>query len=119
MIRKVLIACGGEVAVQLFREFARSNVQTVAVYTQEDCNSKHVQFADIGICIGETLKSYESDWRRIISAAKITDADAIHPGNGPLSAHGRFAQVCTERGIHLIGGDAQPGSPGNGRPQPD
>jgi acetyl-CoA carboxylase, biotin carboxylase subunit len=94
MIRKVLIACRGEVATRLIREFARSNVRTVAVYSREDSNSKHIQFADVGICIGETLRSYESDWLHIISAAKITGADAIHPGDGPQSTHERFAEVC-------------------------
>jgi acetyl-CoA carboxylase biotin carboxylase subunit len=116
MIKKVLIACGGEVAIRLIKEFARSNVQTVAVYTQEDCNSRHIQFADEGICIGEALASYENDWRRIVTAAEITDADSIHPGNGPLSKHERFAEVCTESGIHLIGRDAEPGTAGNSRP---
>jgi len=113
MIRKVLIACGGEVAIRLIREFARSNVRTVAVYTTEDCNSKHIQFADVGICIGETLRSYKSDWPRIISAAEITHADAIHPGDGPLSTHERFAEICTESGIQLIGRDAEPGTEPN------
>jgi len=116
MIRKALIACGGEDAIRLIKEFARSNVQTVAVYTQEDCNSRHIQFADEGIYIGEALVSYENDWRRIVTAAEITDADSIHPGNGPLSKHERFAEVCTECGIHLIGRDAEPGTAGNSRP---
>jgi acetyl-CoA carboxylase, biotin carboxylase subunit len=108
MIKKVLIACGGEVAIRLISEFAESNVRTVAVYTEEDCNSKHVQLADEIICIGKTVKSCESDWPRIISAAEISDADAIHPGGGPLSTHDRFAEVCTENGIKLIGRDTEP-----------
>jgi acetyl-CoA carboxylase biotin carboxylase subunit len=102
MIRKVLIACRGAVAVRLLSEFAKSNVRIVAVYTEEDCHSEHVQLADEAICIGRTVKSYASDWERIISAAEISEADAIHPGDGPLSAHERFAEVCTECGIHLI-----------------
>ena len=87
MIRKVLIACGGEVAIRLVSEFTKSDVQTAAVYTAQDCNSEHVQLADEAICIGETLKSYYGDWPRIISAAEISDVDAIHPGDGPLSTH--------------------------------
>jgi acetyl/propionyl-CoA carboxylase alpha subunit len=116
MIRKVLIACGGEVAIRLIKEFARSKVRTVAVYTQEDGDSKHLQFADEGICIGESLGSYASDWRRVITAAKITDADSIHPGEGPLSTHAGFAEACTESGLHLIGRDAESGTTGNSRP---
>ena len=108
MIRKVLIACGGEAAIRLISGFAKSSVRTVAVYTAEDCNSGHMRLADEAVCIGETLKSYESDWPLIISAAEVSDADAIHPGDGPLSIHERFAEACTESGIRLIGRDAEP-----------
>lgn len=102
MIKKVLIACRGEAATRLLSQFAKANIRTVAVYTQEDCNSEHIQRADEIICIGRTLKSYTADWHRIISAAEVSDADAIHAGDGPLSAHERFAEVCTECGIKLI-----------------
>lgn len=102
MIRKVLIAWHGEAAVRPLAEFARSNVQTVTVYTQEDCNSEHVRRAGEAICIGKTLESYSIDWERIISAAEIVGADAIHPGEGPLSNHERFAEVCAECGIFLF-----------------
>jgi acetyl-CoA carboxylase, biotin carboxylase subunit len=104
MIRKVLIACGGEAATRLLSQFAKADIRTVAVYTQEDCNSEHIQLADENFCIGRTLKSYTSDWHRIISAAEVSDADAIHAGDGPLSTHERFAEVCTECGIQLITG---------------
>src|SRR5436190_23451526 len=111
MIKKVLIACHGAGAVRLLSEFARSNVRTVAVYTQQDCNSEHIQLADESICIGETLKSYYSDWHRIISAAEISEVDAIHSGDGPLSTHERFAEVCTEIGVQFLGrNDEQGGS---------
>ena len=109
MIKKVLIACHGPSAVRLLSEFARSNVRTVAVYTQEDHSAEHVQLADEIICIGKTLKSYTSDWHRIISAAEISEVDAIHPGGGPLSTDERFAEVCTEIGVQLIGRDAEQG----------
>jgi acetyl-CoA carboxylase biotin carboxylase subunit len=114
MIKKVLIADHGDVAIRLLSKFAREGVRTVAVYTQEDCNSEHVQLADEVICIGRTLKSYHSDWERIISAAEVSDVNAIHPGDGPLSTHERFAEVCTECGIHLIR-DSEPGNSANGR----
>ena len=113
MIRKVLIACRGEMALRLLSEFATSHVQTVAVYTGEDHDSKHAKLADEAICIGMTLKSYCSDWHRIISAAEITDADAIHIGDSPLAAEERFAEVCSECDIQLIGSDAEPDAPAN------
>jgi acetyl-CoA carboxylase biotin carboxylase subunit len=109
MIRKVLIADHGGVAVRLLSEFAEAGVKTVAVYAEQDCNSEHVRLADEAICIGKTLKSYYSDWHLIIFAAEISEVDAIHPGDGPLSAHERFAEVCTESGIHLIGRNADQG----------
>ena len=103
MIKKVLIADHGHVAIRLLSEFKRAGVKTVAVYTMQDANSEHVILADEVICIGDTPKSYFSDWQRIISAAEISEADAIHPGDGPLSTHERFAEVCREIGIQLLG----------------
>jgi acetyl-CoA carboxylase biotin carboxylase subunit len=102
MIKKVLIACRGETAIRLLSQFAKANVRTVAVYTRDDSNSAHIQLADEIICIGGTLKSYTTDWQRIVTAAEVSDADAIHAGDGPLSAHERFAEVCAECGIKLI-----------------
>lgn len=107
MIKKVLIACRGEVAVELITEFARAGVQKVAVYTMQDQKSEHVRLADEAVCIGKTLQSYV-DWLRIISAAEICDANAIHTGGGPLSTHERFAEVCDESGIHLVNGNPGP-----------
>jgi len=109
MIRKVLIADHGDVAVRLLSEFKSAGVKTVTVYTVQDCNSEHAQLADEIICIGDTPKSYYSDWHRIISAAEISEVDAIHPGDGPLATHERFAEVCTEIGIQLIGRNAEEG----------
>lgn len=102
MIRKVLIADHGHVAIRMLFEFKRVGVKTVAVYTQQDCNSEYLQMADQIICIGKTPKSY-GDWQRIISAAEISKVDAIHPGDGPLSTHERFAEVCAEIGVQLLG----------------
>ena len=84
-------------------------MRTVAIYTQEDSNSEHIKLADEAICIGKTLQSYESDWERIISAAEISEVDAIHAGDGPLSAHERFAEVCAECDIQLIKDSEQGG----------
>ena len=105
-IRKVLIADHGDVAIRLLIEFKRVGVKTVAVYTEQDCNSQHVQLADEVVCIGRTLKCYHSDWHRIISAAEISEVDTIHVGYGPLSTHERFAEVCAESGIQLLGRNA-------------
>jgi acetyl/propionyl-CoA carboxylase alpha subunit len=109
MIRKVLIACRGEAANRLIAEFAKSNVRTVAVYTEEDHSAEHVQLADEIICIGETLKSYVTDWARIILAGEISDVDAIHAGGGPLSDHKEFAKGCAESGIRLMTDSEQGG----------
>jgi acetyl-CoA carboxylase biotin carboxylase subunit len=106
MIRKVLFADHGHVGIRLLFEFKRVGVKTVTVYTMQDCSSEHVQLADEVICIGKTTKSYYSDWHRIISAAEISEADAIHLGDGPLSTHERFAEVCAESGIQLLGRNA-------------
>ena len=103
MIKKVLIARGGEFATRLISLFAESNVRTVAVYTLQDCNSEHIRLADESICIGKTLKSYYSDWHLIISAAELTEVDAIHAGDGPMATHERFAEICIEIGMQLIG----------------
>lgn len=108
LIRKILIACRGETAIRLLSEFANADVRTVAVYTEQDCNSVHVELADEAVCIGTLLESYRCDWPRIISAAEITDVDAIHTGNGSLSTHERFAEICDECDIHVINGNAEP-----------
>jgi len=84
-------------------------VKTVTVYTQEDHSAEHVQLADEVICIGKTLKSYSSDWHRIISAVEISEVDAVHPGAGPLATHERFAEVCADIGVRFLGGSAEQG----------
>ena len=109
MIKKVLIADHGDVAIRLLSEFKRAGVRTVAVYTLQDSISKHVELADESICIGYTPKSYYSDWHRIISAAEITEVDAIHPGDGPLLTHERFAEICAEIGVQFLGWDPEQG----------
>lgn len=103
MIKKVLIADHGAVAIRLLWEFKRAGVKTVAVYTAQDWNSQHVQLADESICIGDTLECYHRRWDRIISAAEIIEADAIHPGDGPLSIHKHFAEVCSNIGVKFLG----------------
>ena len=104
MFEKVLVANRGEIAVRIIRACKELNVRTVAVYSEADANSMHVQLADEAICIGSAPAS-ESYLRidRIISAAEIADVDAIHPGYGFLSENAHFAEVCESCNIRFIG----------------
>jgi len=104
MFEKILVANRGEIAVRIIRACKELNVRTVAVYSEADANSMHVQMADEAICIGKAPSS-ESYLRidRIISAAEITDVDAIHPGYGFLSENPHFADVCESCNIRFIG----------------
>lgn len=104
MFEKILIANRGEIAVRIIRTCKEMNIRTVAVYSEADANSMHVQLADEAICIGKAPVS-DSYLRidRIISAAEITDVDAIHPGYGLLSENAHFADVCENCNIKFIG----------------
>src|SRR5437763_4790575 len=104
MFEKILVANRGEIAVRIIRACKELNIRTVAVYSEADVNSMHVQLADEAICIGKAA-SNESYLRidRIISAAEITDVDAIHPGYGFLSENAHFADVCENCNIRFIG----------------
>jgi acetyl-CoA carboxylase, biotin carboxylase subunit len=104
MFEKILVANRGEIAVRIIRACKELNVRSVAVYSEADANSMHVQMADEAICIGKGPSS-ESYLRidRIISAAEITDVDAIHPGYGFLSENAHFADVCESCNIRFIG----------------
>jgi acetyl-CoA carboxylase biotin carboxylase subunit len=104
MFEKVLIANRGEIAVRIIRACKELNIRTVAVYSEPDSNSMHAQLADEAICIGKAA-SHESYLRidRIVSAAEITDVDAIHPGYGFLAENPHFADVCESCNIKFIG----------------
>src|SRR5205085_11899552 len=95
MFEKILVANRGEIAVRIIRACKELNIRTVAVYSDTDANSMHVQMADEAISIGKA-PSIESYLRidRIISAAEITDVDAIHPVYGVLSDNAHFADAC-------------------------
>ena len=101
---KILIANRGEIAVRVISACRELGIQTVAVYSEADRYSSHVRFADQAICIGpaKSARSY-LDVPSIISAAEITNVDAIHPGYGFLSENAAFAQVCETSGIKFIG----------------
>jgi len=104
MFEKILVANRGEIAVRIIRACKELNVRTVAIYSEADANSMHVQMADEAICIGKSPAS-ESYLRidRIVSAAEITDVDAIHPGYGFLAENAHFADVCESCNIRFIG----------------
>jgi acetyl-CoA carboxylase, biotin carboxylase subunit len=102
--KKILIANRGEIAVRVISACKELGIRTVAVYSEPDRYSAHVRFADQAICIGpaKSARSY-LDIPSIISAAEITDVDAIHPGYGFLSENASFAEVCEASGIKFIG----------------
>lgn len=108
MFEKILVANRGEIAVRIIRACKELNIRTVAVYSEADANSMHVQMADEAICIGKSPAS-ESYLRidRIISAAEITDVDAIHPGYGFLAENPQFAEICSNCNIRFIGPSSQ------------
>src|ERR1700758_254715 len=104
MFEKILVANRGEIAVRIIRACKELDIRSVAVYSEQDANSMHVQLADEAICIGKAPSS-DSYLRidRIISAAEIADVDAIHPGYGFLSENAHFADVCESCNIRFIG----------------
>ncbi|MBK8292198.1 MAG: acetyl-CoA carboxylase biotin carboxylase subunit [Flammeovirgaceae bacterium] len=104
MFKKILIANRGEIALRVIRTCKEMDIKTVAVYSTADRESLHVRFADEAVCIGAppSKESY-LNIPRIISAAEITNADAIHPGYGFLSENVEFSSVCHEYGIKFIG----------------
>jgi acetyl-CoA carboxylase biotin carboxylase subunit len=102
--KKILIANRGEIAVRVITACKELGIETVAVYSEADRYSSHVRFADQAICIGpaKSARSY-LDIPSIMSAAEITNVDAIHPGYGFLSENAGFAEVCEESGVKFIG----------------
>lgn len=104
MFKKILIANRGEIALRIIRACNELGIGTVAVYSKADADSLHVRFADESVCIGEAApgESY-LDPRRIISAAEITNAEAIHPGYGFLAENPDFAEICESCRLVFIG----------------
>ena len=107
MFKKILIANRGEIALRIIRACKELGVSTVAVYSEADTDSLHVKFADEVVCIGpaQSTDSY-LNMVRIISAAEVTGADAIHPGYGFLAENSEFAEICVSCGITFIGASA-------------
>lgn len=104
MFNKILIANRGEIAIRIIRTCKSLGIKTVAVYSEIDKNALHTKLADESICIGPA-KSKDSylNMNRIITAAQLTNADAIHPGFGFLSENSKFVDLCKENNITFIG----------------
>ena len=104
MFKKILIANRGEIALRIIRTAHEMGIKTVAVYSTADKESLHVRFASEAVCIGPPpSKDSYLNIANIISAAEITNADAIHPGYGFLSENSKFSKICKEHGIKFIG----------------
>lgn len=108
MFKKVLIANRGEIALRIIRACRELGVRTVAVYSEADRYSLHVRFADEAVCIGPppSKESY-LNIPRLIAAAEVTNADAVHPGYGFLAENAGFAEICTTSGLTFIGPKAE------------
>jgi acetyl-CoA carboxylase biotin carboxylase subunit len=103
-LKKVLIANRGEIALRVIRACKELGIKTVGVYSEADGDSLHVRFADEVVCIGAgPSKDSYLNIPRIVSAAEVTNADAIHPGYGFLSENAHFAEVCESCDIKFIG----------------
>jgi acetyl-CoA carboxylase, biotin carboxylase subunit len=104
MIKKVLIANRGEIALRVLRACRELNLATVAVHSEVDTNALHVRFADEAVCIGPARSSASYlNIPAIMAAAEITGADAVHPGYGFLSENAEFADICAQCGLTFIG----------------
>nr|MBN2277131.1 acetyl-CoA carboxylase biotin carboxylase subunit [candidate division Zixibacteria bacterium] len=104
MFNKILIANRGEIALRVIRACRELGIKTVAVYSEADRDSLHVRFADEDVCIGPAPASASYlDAKRIIAAAEVTNADAIHPGYGFLAENADFAEICESCDITFIG----------------
>ncbi len=107
MFKKILIANRGEIALRIIRTCREMGIKSVAVYSTADRDSLHVRFADEAVCIGPPAsKDSYLNIPNIISAAELTNADAIHPGYGFLSENARFSSICSQYGIKFIGATA-------------
>jgi acetyl-CoA carboxylase, biotin carboxylase subunit len=104
LFKKIIIANRGEIALRIIRACKELGIDTVAVYSEADRDSLHVRFADEAVCIGPGPggKSY-LNIPNLISAAEITNADALHPGYGFLSENAHFAEICESCGVQFIG----------------
>jgi len=108
MFKKILIANRGEIALRVIRTCKEMGIKTVAVYSTADADSLHVRFADEAVCVGPPMgRDSYLKIPNIISAAEITNADAIHPGYGFLAENSEFSSVCQEHNIKFIGASSE------------
>lgn len=104
MFKKILIANRGEIALRILRTCRELGIKTVAVYSEADRDSLHIRFADEAVCIGPPPpKDSYLNIPRILSAAEITGAEAIHPGYGFLAENAEFSSICSDSNIKFIG----------------
>jgi acetyl-CoA carboxylase biotin carboxylase subunit len=104
MFKKILIANRGEIALRVIRTCREMGIRTVAVYSTADKESLHVKFADEAVCIGKPQSSDSYlNIPRLIAAAEITNADAVHPGYGFLAENALFSEICGQNGLKFIG----------------
>jgi len=104
MFKRILIANRGEIALRIIRACKELGIETVAVFSEADENSLHVRYADHSICIGPSpSKESYLNIPAIVSAAEVTDSEAIHPGYGFLAENAHFAEICNECNIKFIG----------------
>src|SRR4051812_9446241 len=108
MFKRILIANRGEIAVRVIRACRELGIETVAVYSEADRESLHARLADRALCLGPAFskESYLSI-PAILAAAKVGEADAVHPGYGFLSENADFAQACADAGLAFIGPKAE------------
>lgn len=107
MIKKILIANRGEIAVRIIRAAKEMNIETVAIYSEADKESLHIQLADEAYCVGPaSSKESYLNMSNIISVAVLTNCDAIHPGYGFLAENADFAELCQDCNIIFIGPSA-------------
>ena len=108
MFRKILVANRGEIALRVIRACKELGIKTVAIYSEADRDSLHVRYADEAFCVGPapSNKSY-LNILNIISAARIAEVDAIHPGYGFLAENPRFVEICETHNIKFIGPTAE------------
>ena len=104
MFKKILIANRGEIALRILRACRELNIKTVAIHSEADESAMHVRMADESVCVGPaSAQSSYLNIPAIITAATISDVDAIHPGYGFLSENKRFAEIIEEHDIKFIG----------------
>lgn len=97
MIKKILIANRGEIAVRIIRACQELGIETVAVYSEADVDALHVKLADQAFCIGPTASGQSYlNFTNIMSVATLTESDAIHPGYGFLAENADFAEICAK-----------------------